>query len=30
VMAASVLLLVSAEVGRRVVERRIGVEPTST
>jgi spermidine/putrescine transport system permease protein len=30
VMAASVLLLVGAEVGRRVVERRIGVEPTST
>ena len=28
VMAASVLLLVGAEIGRRVVERRLGTEPT--
>jgi spermidine/putrescine transport system permease protein len=28
VMAASVLLLIGAEIGRRVVERRLGTEPT--
>ena len=29
VMAASVLLLIGAEIGRRVVERRLGTEPTA-
>jgi hypothetical protein len=28
-MAASVLLLIGAEIGRRVVERRLGTEPTA-
>ena len=29
VMAASVLLLIGAEIGRRIVERRLGTEPTA-